>query len=129
MKDLLFFICFILIFLFGFSVTSWAFHIANTQTKWTYQPDGRLENVTFHASAKASSILTLVYEVTNFGIWKVFAAVESYGIWRKSFHFYRTISFAVEVTDLYGACVFILNVIFATISNIVLLNILIALFK
>lgn len=132
MKDLVFFICFILIFLFGFSVTSWAFHISEYQVQWKYLEHGQLGNVTFTQYGKNESALRLLYDVTNFGIGKVFASIEPYG---KTFlipfnlTYHDRFCLTIEVKNLYTSLVFILNILFVTIANVLLLNVLIALFK
>lgn len=79
MKDLLFFICFIIIFLFAFSVTSWTFTIAESQVSWKYGVNGTLTNVTVMSSKQNQTTLRLIYDITNFGIWKIFASVDPIG--------------------------------------------------
>ena len=79
MKDLFFFVCFILIFLFGFSITSWSLIITSSQVKWIYDEDGTLVNTTISQDAALQWSWKLLRDVTNYGIWKVFGQVETIG--------------------------------------------------
>ena len=79
MKDLLFFVCFILIFLFGFSITSWSLLIATAQVKWIYAPNGTLLNITISDNSTHGWSWELLRDVTNYGIWKVFGQVDLVG--------------------------------------------------
>jgi hypothetical protein len=80
MKDLLFFVCFILIFLFGFSITSWSLLIATAQVKWIYSPTGDLVNITISDNSTHGWSWGLLRDVTNYGVWKVFGQVDLVGI-------------------------------------------------
>ncbi len=84
MKDLFFFICFILIFLCGFSITSWSLITSASQIKWIYSDDGHLLNVTVTMDANSSWTWHLVREITHYGVWKVFGQVDPIG----RYHFY-----------------------------------------
>ncbi len=79
MKDLLFFVYFILIFLFGFSITSWSLITTSSQVKWIYNDRGKLSNITI--VGKDTNILSwkLLRDITNYGVWKVFGQVEIIG--------------------------------------------------
>lgn len=79
MKDLLFFVCFILVFLFGFSITSWALITTSSQINWIYHENGKLLNITI---ANDTTILwdwKLLRDITNYGVWKVFGQVDPIG--------------------------------------------------
>jgi hypothetical protein len=76
MKDLIFFVCFIIIFLFGFSVTCLSLLRTSNEVKWIYLEDGQLYNVTI--TQKAFN-WQLVQDVINYGIWKVFGQVDPIG--------------------------------------------------
>jgi hypothetical protein len=80
MKDLLFFVCFILIFLFGFSITSWSLIITSSQVKWIYADNGDLANITISDNETSVWSWKLLRDVTNYGVWKVFGQVDSIGI-------------------------------------------------
>jgi len=80
MKDLLFFVCFILIFLFGFSITSWSLIITSSQVEWIYDQNGTLLNVTLGANYTHGLSWKLLRDVTNYGVWKVFGQVDLVGI-------------------------------------------------
>ncbi|CAF4113517.1 unnamed protein product, partial [Rotaria sordida] len=84
MKDLIFFICFILIFLFAFSIASWALITTNSQVYWHYSSDGSLSNVTVSKN---------------------------------------------DDLDAYSSTAFVLDIMFVTIANIILLSVLVALFN
>lgn len=77
MRDLLFFVCFILIFLLGFSIASWSLITTNDQVAWNYNPDGSLYNVTVTGDGSGLWSWELLRDVTNYGIWKIFGQVDS----------------------------------------------------
>ena len=77
MKDLLFFVCFILIFLFGFSVTSWSLINTPASLNWAYADNGQLLNVTVVGGESSLPSWDLLRNVTNYGIWKVFGQVDA----------------------------------------------------
>ena len=79
MKDLLFFICFILIFLCAFSVTSWSLISSVSQVHWNYSDDGRLLNVTLTSSEHGVWTWKMLRDITNYGVWKVFGQVDPIG--------------------------------------------------
>jgi hypothetical protein len=80
MKDLLFFVCFILIFLFGFSITSWALLITPSQVHWLYNTKGDLLNITISEDFTDAWNWKLLRDITNYGVWKVFGQVDLVGI-------------------------------------------------
>ncbi|CAF3036069.1 unnamed protein product [Rotaria socialis] len=112
MKDLLFFVCFIFVFLMGFSITSWALITTNDQVQWYYADNGALANVT--VSGKGSGLWTwqILRDVTNYGIWKIFGQVDP-----------------INGSDAYSHVAFVLAIIFVAIANVLLLNVLVALFN
>ncbi|CAF1262466.1 unnamed protein product [Adineta steineri] len=112
MKDLLFFVCFILIFLFGFSITSWSLIITSSQVQWIYDKRGDLLNVTVSENGTHGWNWKLLRDVTNYGVWKVFGQVDE-----------------IESDNSYSAVAFILAILFVAISNVLLLNVLVALFN
>jgi hypothetical protein len=131
MKDLLFFVCFILIFFFGFSVSSWSLLMTSTQIDWIYSSDGALMNITIADDASHTWSWRLLHDVTNYGIWKVFGQVDPIG---KEKHDARAMEgrqwlAVVEMKNHYSAVAFVLAIFFVAISNVLLLNVLIALFK
>ena len=79
MKDLVFFVCFILVFLLGFSITSWSFIISPTQVKWMYDSQGQLEDVTISDDPAHTWSWKLLRDMTNYGVWKVFGQVDIVG--------------------------------------------------
>jgi hypothetical protein len=79
MKDLLFFVCFILIFLFGFSITSWALITTSSQVKWIYNGNGELTNISIAENSTNTISWKLLRDITNYGVWKVFGQVEVIG--------------------------------------------------
>jgi hypothetical protein len=76
MKDLLFFVCFILIFLFGFSITSWSLITTPSQVGWFYDEKGELLNVTISDDSARAWSWKLLGNITNYGVWKVFGQVD-----------------------------------------------------
>ena len=77
MKDLLFFVCFILIFLCGFSITTWSLINTKSQIHWIYNAEGKLLNISKVSPPNRS--WTLLKDIFNHGIWKVFGQVEPIG--------------------------------------------------
>lgn len=68
-----------MIFVCGFSVTSWSLISAPTQFEWVYNNAGDLVNITIHLSANQSQSWHILREITNYGIWKVFGQVDPIG--------------------------------------------------
>ncbi|CAF4854401.1 unnamed protein product [Rotaria sp. Silwood1] len=112
MKDLLFFVCFILIFLLAFSITSWSLITTDNQVFWYYGSDGSLTNVTVAGGGSGLWTWQLLRDVTNYGVWKVFGQVDP-----------------IDGTDAYSVVAFVLAILFVTIANVLLLNVLVALFN
>ena len=79
MKDLLFFVCFIFIFLLAFSIASWSLITTTTQVTWAYNDDGSLYNVTVLGGGSDLWSWALLRNVTNYGIWKIFGQVDQIG--------------------------------------------------
>jgi hypothetical protein len=79
MKDLLFFVYFILIFLFGFSITSWSLITTSSQLKWIYNNNSQLINITIAENGTNEISWKLLRDITNYGIWKVFGQIEIIG--------------------------------------------------
>jgi hypothetical protein len=130
MKDLLFFVCFILIFLFGFSITSWSLIIASSQITWVYNDKGKLLNVTIVGNDTSRISWKLLRDITNYGVWKVFGQVEIVG--KKKFDSFMKnllFIFLIDHNNSYSAVAFVLAILFVAISNVLLLNVLVALFK
>jgi hypothetical protein len=73
MKDLIFFICFIVIFLFGFSVTCLSLLRTSNDVKWIYLDNGKLHNITILHKPISWQ---LFQDVINYGLWKVIGQVD-----------------------------------------------------
>ena len=86
MKDLIFFVCFILIFLFGFSITSWSLIITASQVEWVYDDQGQLMNITLVGNETNTLTWKLVRDMTHYGVWKVFGQVDIIGRRQKLFN-------------------------------------------
>ncbi|UJR27965.1 hypothetical protein I4U23_009223 [Adineta vaga] len=112
MRDLLFFICFILIFLLGFSIASWSLITTNDQVTWNYDNDGTLSNATVTNGGSGLWKWQLIRDVMNYGVWKVFGQVDP-----------------IDGTDAYSTIAFVLAMLFLAIANVLLLNVLVALFN
>ncbi|CAF3800527.1 unnamed protein product [Rotaria sp. Silwood1] len=114
MKDLFFFVCFILIFLLAFSIASWSLITTHDQVDWYYNSNGSLFNVT--VSGQGSNLWTwyTIRHVINYGVWKIFGQVES---------------FSQDRIDAYSNVAFVLDILFVAISNVLLLSVLVALFN
>jgi hypothetical protein len=79
MKDLTFFLCFIFIFLCGFSVTSWSLINSASQVNWIYDDNGHLVNVTVTMAGNNTWTWQVLRDITHYGIWKVFGQVDPIG--------------------------------------------------
>lgn len=85
MQDLLFFICFIIIFLFAFSITCLSLIKTSNNIKWNYLENNQLLNVTI---IHQTFTFQLIQDIINYGIWKIFGQVDPIG-----FYFILFISF------------------------------------
>jgi hypothetical protein len=128
MKDLLFFFCFIVIFLLGFSITSWALLTTSYQVTWNYDSNGTLENYYITGDGSGLWDWFILRNVTNYGIWKIFGQVDPIGK-RQFFILIIILFYFLDGTDAYSAVAFVLAILFVAISNVLLLNVLVALFK
>ncbi|CAF1151401.1 unnamed protein product [Rotaria sordida] len=111
-KDLLFFVCFIVIFLLGFSITSWSLINTTSQVNWTYTGDGQLAYVTTSSADNNLKSWQTLRDVINYGVWKIFGQVDP-----------------ITDTNAYSNVAFVLAIIFVTIANVLLLSLLVALFN
>jgi hypothetical protein len=77
MKDLAFFICFILIFLVGYSISSYALVTTAGQVNWIPNDDGSPSR-TYNLTQNGTGLWTwvLIRNVIDWGMWKVFGQVE-----------------------------------------------------
>ncbi|CAF1067858.1 unnamed protein product [Didymodactylos carnosus] len=118
-QAMLIFVCFILIFLFSFSITSVSLLTTTSQVTWIYTDDGQLFNATVTGKGSGTEMWNwqLLRDVTTWGIWKVFGQID------------EPINNSVSTNDSYGAFVFIFAILFVMIANVLLLNVLIAMFK
>jgi len=73
MKDLIFFICFIIIFLFGFSISCYSLIGTSNKIKWIYSDNGKLNHIQINHTKFHFQI---IQDVINYGIWKIFAQVD-----------------------------------------------------
>jgi hypothetical protein len=101
MKDLFFFICFIVIFLCGFSITSWSLINAASQVKWIYSDDGQLLNVTVTLVGSNSSTWQMFRDITHYGVWKVFGQVDPIGKYYSCDRRHSKFHFSVEDKEMY----------------------------
>jgi hypothetical protein len=136
MKDLLFFVCFIFIFLLAFSITSWSLITTTTQVTWNYDDQGALSNFTVLNGASGLWSWQLLRNVTNYGVWKIFGQVDPIGTFsiriktRKFLPITSTnANDFLDGNDAFSATAFVLAILFLAIANVLLLNVLVALFK
>jgi hypothetical protein len=130
MKDLLFFICFIFIFLCGFSIASWSLISTKSQIKWFYNDHGQLINVTTNYIGNNSWSWKLVKNVINYGVWKIFGQIDPIGrFYFQKYYLFDFIYIYIDGADSYSTVAFLLAIVFVAIANVLLLNVLVALFK
>jgi hypothetical protein len=74
MKDLLFFIYFILIFLVAYSITSYALIISKHQVSWENESSSR----EFKALNNGTGLWNwkILRDVLNWGLWKIFGQID-----------------------------------------------------
>lgn len=77
MKDLLFFVCFILIFLIGYSVSSYSLVTTEQQVIWNDTLDNS-QSTTYTLINNGSGLWnwTILRNVIDWGMWKVYGQVE-----------------------------------------------------
>ena len=80
MKDLVFFICFISIFIAGYSVSSYALISTPDQVTWIANDDGSPSR-SYNLTMNETTYLTwnLLRNVVDWGVWKVYGQVEIIG--------------------------------------------------
>ncbi|CAF1002924.1 unnamed protein product [Adineta steineri] len=98
-------------------VTSWSLLTTSNQVNWTYAGDGSLYNVTVMNGGSDLWTWQLLRDVSNWGIWKVFGQTD------------EPYNGVVSGNDVYGTFVYLLAIAFVLISNILLVNVLIAMFN
>lgn len=128
MKDLLFFVCFLWIFLCAFSITSWALISSASQVNWIYDDRGRLINVTRNYDDNQQRTGRIFRDLINHGVWKIFGQVDPIGKHRMT-SFVGSLFSLLVGTDFYSDVAFVLTIVFVAIANVLLLNVLVALFK
>ncbi|CAF4059194.1 unnamed protein product [Rotaria magnacalcarata] len=124
MRDtFLIFVCFILVFLFAFSIASWSLLNTNNQITWLYTVNGSFIDATVSSEDGKWWNWHLLRDLLNWGIWKVFGQVA------EPYKNNATDMDAVSENDVYGTFVFLFATVFVVLSNVLLLNILIAMFN
>ncbi|CAF3895452.1 unnamed protein product [Rotaria magnacalcarata] len=124
MRDtFLIFVCFILVFLFAFSIASWSLLNTNNQITWLYTVNGSFIDATVSSEDGKWWNWHLLRDLLNWGIWKVFGQVA------EPYKNNATDMDAVSENDVYGTFVFLYATVFVVLSNILLLNVLIAMFN
>lgn len=80
MVDLVFFICFIVIFLLGYAVTTYALITTKNQVIWTPTTDGSVsKEYTLAGAEKDQTTLwtwNTLRNVLDWGVWKVFGQID-----------------------------------------------------
>jgi len=77
MKDLVFFICFILIFLISYSITSYSLLTTNRQVLWNNKTDNRSSNFyEIYQDGVGLWNRSIIRNIIEWGIWKVYGQVE-----------------------------------------------------
>ena len=142
MKDLWFFICFILIFLIGYSITSYSLITTKQQVIWDDTSDNSPStNYTIAQNGSDLWNWTILRNVINWGMWKVYGQVDLLDhsqvddtklngiISPARAGIIQCFIFVLADNDAYGNTAFILTIIFVCTANVLLLNVLVALFK
>ncbi|CAF1029046.1 unnamed protein product [Rotaria sordida] len=125
MKDLAFFICFVLVFLAGYSVTSYALVTTDEQVTWRDTKDAsfRHEFILFNNGTNLWD-WELIRNVIQWGMWKAYGEVELIAD-----HHYGNKTQITMPNNAYGTIAFILTIFFVCIASVLLLNVLVALFN
>ncbi|CAF3880388.1 unnamed protein product [Rotaria sp. Silwood1] len=93
-------------------MASWSLLSTDSQVYWYYKSDGSLFNATVPRTGTNLWTWHLLRNVTNYGVWKIFGQVET-----------------ITDIDAYSYVAFVLDIIFIAIANVLLLNVLVALFN
>ncbi|CAF0872323.1 unnamed protein product [Rotaria sordida] len=124
MKDLAFFLVFLIVFLAAYAISSYSLITTSMQVTWN--SDGSdLFSQSFTISNNGTGLgeWTLLRNVLGWGIWKIFGQVD---LTENE----ESPDFSVSAeNDAYGNIAFVLTIIFVCIANVLLLNILVALFN
>ncbi|CAF4715529.1 unnamed protein product [Rotaria sp. Silwood2] len=124
MKDLLFFIYFIFVFLAAYSISSFALIITPHQVNWIPNNNSASSRTYKIIENRTNiSVWNLLRNIIDWGIWKIYGQVDLVD-YRQDSESIITLS-----ADAYGNSAFLLTIIFVCISNVLLLNVLVALFK
>jgi hypothetical protein len=77
MKDLTFFICFVLIFLAGYSISSYALITTRDQVMWIPNDDNSLSRV-YSLITNGTGVWTwdLLRNVIDWGMWKIYGQID-----------------------------------------------------
>ncbi|CAF4769592.1 unnamed protein product [Rotaria socialis] len=118
--DLTGIICYLIAFI---TRCSWSLLPTNNQITWLYATSGSLINVTVASEDAVLWNWQLLRDIFNWGIWKVFGQVA------EPFTNNATDMEVVSENDAYGTFVFLYAIAFVVISNVLLLNALIAAFN
>ncbi|CAF1465132.1 unnamed protein product, partial [Didymodactylos carnosus] len=125
MKDLVFFIYFILIFLFGYSISSYALITTREQVTWIANANGApARNYTLTNDGTGLWYWEILRNVFDWGMWKVYGQVNLFGIQEAD-----NTTLTGAINDAYGVTTFLLTIAFVGIANVILLNVLVALFN
>ncbi|CAF0938459.1 unnamed protein product [Rotaria sordida] len=93
-------------------MASWSLLSTDSQVYWYYSSNGSLFNATVPRTGIHLWSAHLFRNVTNYGVWKIFGQVET-----------------INDIDAYSYVAFALDIIFVAIANVLLLNVLVALFN
>ncbi|UJR11714.1 hypothetical protein I4U23_015895 [Adineta vaga] len=88
------------------------FNTVSGQINWIYNDEGKLSNITVTVDKQNTWTWQLLRDIAQYGVWKVFGQIDPIG-----------------GSDSYSNIAFILAIVFVAIANILLLNVLIALFN
>lgn len=117
----------------AFSIASWSLLTTNDQVIWNYNGDGSVSNVTITGGGSGLWTWSLLRTVTNYGIWKIFGQVDEIGllnsIYDQRIHALTYLLKRLGNYNAYGSVAFVLAILFLAVANVLLLNLLVALFK
>ncbi|CAF0783238.1 unnamed protein product [Didymodactylos carnosus] len=123
LKDIVFFGYFILIFLFAYMITAFSLITTDDQVTWIKTINGTYD---FELKNNGSNLLSwqIVRNIIDWGIWKVYGEVD--------LHIEMDGSNLTQIragNDAYGTTALFLTIFFVTVANVLLLNVLVALFN
>ncbi|UJR10974.1 hypothetical protein I4U23_015159 [Adineta vaga] len=125
MKDLLFFIYFIMVFLVAYSVTSFALITTKHQVYWKRKSDHQQSSDDFDLLNNGSNLWNwrIIRNILDWSVWKVYGEITL-----ETSYYFNNEKVGID-DDAYGVVALLLTIFFVSVASFLLLNVLVALFN